>query len=91
MIETAEKTGIQGRIINVSSVIHSWVKKDGFRFNDILSGKKYNYLVLCKIITVLIALHFRYSLHFSLATIVDIMAHALMLSQNWQIFCMPRK
>ncbi|KAK6645719.1 hypothetical protein PHAVU_L001683 [Phaseolus vulgaris] len=42
MIETAEKTGIQGRIINVSSVIHSWVKKDGFRFNDILSGKKYN-------------------------------------------------
>jgi len=55
MIETAEKTGIQGRIINVSSVIHSWVKKDGFRFNDILSGKKYNYLVLCKIMTVLIA------------------------------------
>ncbi|KAK7411092.1 hypothetical protein VNO78_02481 [Psophocarpus tetragonolobus] len=42
MIETAEKTGIQGRIINVSSVIHSWVKKEGFRFNDILSGKKYN-------------------------------------------------
>ncbi|KAL2639338.1 hypothetical protein AAZV13_06G164400 [Glycine max] len=42
MIETAEKTGIQGRIINVSSVIHSWVKKGGFRFNDILSGKKYN-------------------------------------------------
>ncbi|TKY73531.1 Short-chain dehydrogenase TIC 32 [Spatholobus suberectus] len=43
MIETAEKTSIQGRIINVSSVIHSWVKKDGFRFNDILSGKnRYN-------------------------------------------------
>ncbi|XP_052732848.1 short-chain dehydrogenase TIC 32, chloroplastic isoform X2 [Vigna angularis] len=42
MIETAEKTGIEGRIINVSSVIHSWVKKDAFRFNDILSGKKYN-------------------------------------------------
>ncbi|KAL5192033.1 Short-chain dehydrogenase TIC 32, chloroplastic [Glycine soja] len=42
MIETAEKTCIQGRIINVSSVIHSWEKKDGFRFNDILSGKKYN-------------------------------------------------
>lgn len=91
MIETAEKTGIEGRIINVSSVIHSWVKKDAFRFNDILSGKKYNYLVLCKITTVLIALHFRCLLHFSLVTIVDIMAHALMLSQNWQIFCMPRK
>ncbi|KAK7301557.1 hypothetical protein RJT34_12424 [Clitoria ternatea] len=42
MIETAEKTGIEGRIINVSSVIHSWVKRGGFRFNDILSGKRYN-------------------------------------------------
>ena len=60
MIETAEKTGIQGRIINVSSVIHSWVKKDGFRFNDILSGKKYSYFGLFKIITILIALHFGY-------------------------------
>ena len=60
MIETAEKTCIQGRIINVSSVIHSWEKKDGFRFNDILSGKKYSYFGLFKIITILIALHFGY-------------------------------
>ncbi|XP_004502118.1 short-chain dehydrogenase TIC 32 B, chloroplastic-like isoform X2 [Cicer arietinum] len=42
MIETAEKTNIQGRIINVSSVIHSWVKRDGFCFTDILNGKNYN-------------------------------------------------
>ncbi|XP_057442916.1 short-chain dehydrogenase TIC 32 B, chloroplastic-like isoform X2 [Lotus japonicus] len=42
MIETAEKTGVEGRIINVSSVIHSWVKRDGFHFNDILNGKSYN-------------------------------------------------
>ncbi|KAK2442912.1 NADP-retinol dehydrogenase [Trifolium repens] len=42
MIETAEKTSIQGRIINVSSVIHSWVKRHGFCFKDILNGKNYN-------------------------------------------------
>ncbi|CAL0320010.1 unnamed protein product [Lupinus luteus] len=42
MIETAEKTGVEGRIINVSSVIHSWVKRDSFRFNHILRGRNYN-------------------------------------------------
>ncbi|KAI4343723.1 hypothetical protein L6164_011038 [Bauhinia variegata] len=42
MIETAEMTGFQGRIINVSSVIHNWVKRDGFCFNDLLNGKNYN-------------------------------------------------
>ncbi|KAK2388840.1 NADP-retinol dehydrogenase [Trifolium repens] len=42
MIETAEKTCIQGRIINVSSVIHSWVKRHSFCFKDILNGKNYN-------------------------------------------------
>ncbi|XP_016165410.1 short-chain dehydrogenase TIC 32, chloroplastic isoform X1 [Arachis ipaensis] len=43
MIETAEKSGIEGRIINVSSVIHSWVKnRDAFHFNDIIKGTKYN-------------------------------------------------
>ena len=41
MIETAEKTGIQGRIINVSSMIHSWVKRDAFHFNEMLDGTKY--------------------------------------------------
>ncbi|XP_062116185.1 short-chain dehydrogenase TIC 32 B, chloroplastic [Humulus lupulus] len=42
MVETAAQTGVQGRIINVSSVIHSWVKRDTFRFNDLLTPKSYN-------------------------------------------------
>ncbi|KAF7838296.1 short-chain dehydrogenase TIC 32, chloroplastic-like [Senna tora] len=42
MIETSEKTGIEGRIINVSSVIHSWVKRDSFRFHNLLNGTNYN-------------------------------------------------
>ncbi|KAF3968615.1 hypothetical protein ACB098_04G134900 [Castanea mollissima] len=42
MVETAAKTGIQGRIINVTSVIHSWVKRDSFRFNQMLNPKNYN-------------------------------------------------
>lgn len=61
MIDTAKKTGIQGRIINVSSVIHSWVKRSGFCFNDMLCGKKYNYHLLhfsAKLRTSLIALNF---------------------------------
>ncbi|XP_039064335.1 short-chain dehydrogenase TIC 32 B, chloroplastic-like [Hibiscus syriacus] len=41
MIETAEQTGIQGRIINLSSVIHSWVKRDCFTFNQMLNPNKY--------------------------------------------------
>jgi NAD(P)-dependent dehydrogenase (short-subunit alcohol dehydrogenase family) len=40
MIETAEQTGIQGRIINLSSVIHSWVKRDAFCLQKMLSPKK---------------------------------------------------
>ncbi|XWS50909.1 hypothetical protein CRYUN_Cryun12cG0131200 [Craigia yunnanensis] len=42
MIETAEQTGIQGRIINLSSVIHSWVKRDCFSFSQMLNPKNYN-------------------------------------------------
>ncbi|KAK6924809.1 Short-chain dehydrogenase/reductase SDR [Dillenia turbinata] len=42
MIETAERTGIEGRIINVSSVIHYWVKKGIFSFHELLHPKKYN-------------------------------------------------
>ncbi|XP_031372483.1 short-chain dehydrogenase TIC 32, chloroplastic isoform X2 [Punica granatum] len=42
MIETAAETGVQGRIINVSSVIHSWVNKETFCFNKMLSPKIYN-------------------------------------------------
>ncbi|KAD4889020.1 hypothetical protein E3N88_21093 [Mikania micrantha] len=42
MIETAKQTGVEGRIVNVSSVIHGWVKKDHFSFNDMLHSKYYN-------------------------------------------------
>ncbi|XVF09338.1 hypothetical protein REPUB_Repub07fG0083700 [Reevesia pubescens] len=42
MVETAEQTGIQGRIINLSSVIHSWVKRDCFSFSQMLNPKNYN-------------------------------------------------
>ena len=41
MIETAAKTGIEGRIINVSSVVHGWVKKDGLSFGQMLNPNKY--------------------------------------------------
>ncbi|KAK3037550.1 hypothetical protein RJ639_030358 [Escallonia herrerae] len=40
MIETAAQTGTQGRIVNVSSVIHSWVERDNFYFNQMLQPKK---------------------------------------------------
>lgn len=40
MVETAAQTGIEGRIINVSSVIHNWVKRDSFRFTQMLNPKK---------------------------------------------------
>ncbi|OVA20776.1 Short-chain dehydrogenase/reductase SDR [Macleaya cordata] len=42
MIETAAQTGIEGRIINVSSVIHSWAKRDRFNFNNMLNPRNYN-------------------------------------------------
>ncbi|CAI9773795.1 unnamed protein product [Fraxinus pennsylvanica] len=42
MIETASETGIQGRIVNVSSVIHNWVKRENFCFNKMLNPKSYN-------------------------------------------------
>ncbi|KAM5571970.1 short-chain dehydrogenase TIC 32 B, chloroplastic [Rosa sericea] len=42
MVETAAQTGIRGRIINVSSVIHSWVKRGSFCFNQLLNPKNYN-------------------------------------------------
>lgn len=40
MVETAEETGIEGRIVNVSSVVHNWVKRDHFCFNQMLNPKK---------------------------------------------------
>ncbi|KAA8540788.1 hypothetical protein F0562_024293 [Nyssa sinensis] len=42
MVETAAQIGIQGRIINVSSVVHSWVKRDAFCFSQMLNPKNYN-------------------------------------------------
>ncbi|OWM65427.1 hypothetical protein CDL15_Pgr009017 [Punica granatum] len=42
MVETTAESGIQGRIVNVSSVIHSWVKKESFSFSQMLHPKTYN-------------------------------------------------
>ncbi|WCJ36110.1 NAD(P)-binding Rossmann-fold superfamily protein [Euphorbia peplus] len=42
MIETSEESGIQGRIINLSSAIHTWVTRDSFTFNQLLNPTKYN-------------------------------------------------
>ncbi|CAN1335044.1 Short-chain dehydrogenase TIC 32 B, chloroplastic [Linum perenne] len=42
MIETAEESGIHGRIINLSSAIHSWVKRDSFSFQKMINPTKYN-------------------------------------------------
>ncbi|MED6120444.1 hypothetical protein PIB30_020948 [Stylosanthes scabra] len=38
MIETAEKSGIEGRIINVSSVIHSWARNARVTINAVHPG-----------------------------------------------------
>ncbi|XP_047316843.1 short-chain dehydrogenase TIC 32 B, chloroplastic [Impatiens glandulifera] len=37
MVETAEKSGIEGRIINVSSVIHTWVNPLHFSISNMLN------------------------------------------------------
>ncbi|XP_052180932.1 short-chain dehydrogenase TIC 32 B, chloroplastic isoform X2 [Diospyros lotus] len=42
MIETAARTGIEGRIINLSSVIHGWITRDSFCFTKMLNPNKYN-------------------------------------------------
>ncbi|XP_031092437.1 short-chain dehydrogenase TIC 32, chloroplastic [Ipomoea triloba] len=42
MVETAAETGIEGRIINVTSVVHNWVKSDHFHFGQLLNPKQYN-------------------------------------------------
>ncbi|XP_019462612.1 PREDICTED: short-chain dehydrogenase TIC 32, chloroplastic-like [Lupinus angustifolius] len=42
MIDTAKNTGTRGKIINVSSEVHSWVRGSSFHFNDMVSGKNYN-------------------------------------------------
>lgn len=43
MIETANETGVQGRIVNVSSGIHSWVAgKERIQFNPLNDPKSYD-------------------------------------------------
>ncbi|KAK1320315.1 hypothetical protein QJS10_CPA03g00344 [Acorus calamus] len=42
MMETAAQMGVEGRIINVSSVIHNWVRRDGFQFYNMLNPKNYS-------------------------------------------------
>ncbi|XP_043715661.1 short-chain dehydrogenase TIC 32 A, chloroplastic-like [Telopea speciosissima] len=43
MIETAELTGIQGRIVNVSSSVHSWFSGDTIRYLELITRKKRSY------------------------------------------------
>lgn len=43
MAETARYTGIQGRIINVSSGIHAWFSGDCLRYLDLITSKKIPY------------------------------------------------
>ncbi|OVA14740.1 Short-chain dehydrogenase/reductase SDR [Macleaya cordata] len=43
MIETAEVTGVQGRIVNVSSSIHSWFSGDGLRYLELITKNKSHY------------------------------------------------
>ncbi|XP_051123398.1 short-chain dehydrogenase TIC 32, chloroplastic isoform X2 [Andrographis paniculata] len=42
MVETASETCIQGRIVNVSSVVHNWVNSKSFCFRKLLSPKSYH-------------------------------------------------
>lgn len=43
MIETAKTTGVQGRIVNVSSSIHSWFSGDAVRYLDLITRNKSHY------------------------------------------------
>ncbi|KAH9317207.1 hypothetical protein KI387_018976, partial [Taxus chinensis] len=42
MVQTAEETGVEGRIVNVSSVIHSWLGAEGIQFHQLNNPKSYN-------------------------------------------------
>ncbi|EPS67280.1 hypothetical protein M569_07496, partial [Genlisea aurea] len=42
MKETAERSGIEGRIVNLSSVAHLYVYEDGIRFEKINDKKRYD-------------------------------------------------
>ncbi|KAI3950282.1 hypothetical protein MKX01_016930 [Papaver californicum] len=43
MIETAKETGVQGRIVNVSSSIHSWFSGDGLGYLELITKNKSHY------------------------------------------------
>ncbi|XP_058086345.1 short-chain dehydrogenase TIC 32 A, chloroplastic [Magnolia sinica] len=43
MVETAQEAGVQGRIVNVSSSIHSWFSGDGIRHLESINKKKCHY------------------------------------------------
>ncbi|KAL2902855.1 Short-chain dehydrogenase TIC 32 chloroplastic [Bienertia sinuspersici] len=43
MVETAEETGIQGRIVNVSSSIHSWFTGDLIPYLELITKNKSEY------------------------------------------------
>ncbi|KAJ3672461.1 hypothetical protein LUZ60_007182 [Juncus effusus] len=43
MAETAKETGIEGRIVNISSTIHSWFTGDGIQYLDLVTRKKIPY------------------------------------------------
>ncbi|XP_073000667.1 short-chain dehydrogenase TIC 32 B, chloroplastic-like [Typha latifolia] len=43
MVETAKVTGIEGRIVNVSSSIHGWFSGDGIQYLDLITRKKIPY------------------------------------------------
>ncbi|KAI0501039.1 hypothetical protein KFK09_019257 [Dendrobium nobile] len=43
MVETASTTGIEGRIVNVSSGIYTWFSGDGLRYLDLVTRKKIVY------------------------------------------------
>ncbi|KAJ7952183.1 short-chain dehydrogenase TIC 32, chloroplastic-like [Quillaja saponaria] len=43
MIETAKKTGVQGRIVNVSSSIHGWFSGDLIRYLGLITRNKSHY------------------------------------------------
>ncbi|KAJ0962108.1 hypothetical protein J5N97_029936 [Dioscorea zingiberensis] len=43
MVETARETGIQGRIVNVSSSIHGWFSGDGIQYLHLITLNKIPY------------------------------------------------
>ncbi|KAJ4806383.1 NAD(P)-binding Rossmann-fold superfamily protein [Rhynchospora pubera] len=43
MAETAKESGIEGRIVNVSSTVHSWFTGDGIQYLDQITHKKIPY------------------------------------------------